>query len=148
VAGIHIGSENGLSSLLLFLDSNCPNFFTICLSIRPIFFSAGTWRVFKRNSCTLKRGAARNARASLQSYMGINEVTVEVQLAESSLTSFITFWILVQISWKISVDFHVFIVSFYHSSFGSNRQYFLADWLCREASSVALFLLYLYFFFT
>jgi hypothetical protein len=54
--------------------------------------------------------------------MGINEVTVEVKLAESSLTSFFTFWILVQIFWKISIDFHVFIVSLYHSSFGSNRQ--------------------------
>jgi hypothetical protein len=60
--------------------------------------------------------------------MGINEVTVEVQLAESSLTSFITFCILVQILWKISIDFHVFIFSFYHSLFESNRQcVFLAD---------------------
>jgi hypothetical protein len=39
--------------------------------------------------------------------MGMSEVTLEVQLTETSLTSFITFWILVQISWKISVDFHV-----------------------------------------
>jgi hypothetical protein len=78
--------------------------------------------MFRHNSFTLKTEAARNARVFLQPYMGMSEVTLEVQLTETSLTSFIKFWILVQISWKISIDFHIFIVSFYHSSFGNNRQ--------------------------
>jgi hypothetical protein len=38
--------------------------------------------------------------------MVINEVAVEVQLAEAYPTSFMTLWILVQISWKIFIDYH------------------------------------------
>jgi hypothetical protein len=106
------------------LASSVPGFklpkFLYNLCKQPPHFFA--WRVLRHNSCTLKTEAARNARVFLQSYMGMSEVTLEVQLTETSLTLFITFWILVQISWKISIDFRVFIVSFYHSSFGSNRR--------------------------
>ena len=44
----------------------------------------------------------------------------KVQHTETSLTSFMTFWILAQILWKNSTDFHVFIVPFYYSSLCNN----------------------------
>jgi hypothetical protein len=124
VAGIHIGWGKW-STLASVPGFSLPKFL-YNLSKQPPHFFAGTWRVFRCNSRTQKTEAARNARVSLQSYMGINEVTVKVQLAKTSLTSFITFWILVQISWIISISFHVLFL-FNISIFGVIGNVFLAD---------------------
>jgi len=37
-------------------------------------------------------------------------LTVEILYTETSVTTFLIFWILVQILWKNSIDFHIFIV--------------------------------------
>ena len=48
---------------------------------------------------------------SVQAYI----LTVEVQYTEISVTSFLTYLILVQMVWKNSNDFYVFVIPFYYS---------------------------------
>lgn len=54
-------------------------------------------------------------------------LTVEVLYTETCVTTFMIFWILVQILWKNSIDFHVFIALFIIPVLGIISNLFLAD---------------------
>jgi hypothetical protein len=53
-------------------------------------------------------------------------LTVKVLYTETSVTTFLIFWILVQILWKNSIDFHVFIFLFIIPNLGIISNVFLA----------------------